>query len=256
MNVNAMVFVLDDDEACSRALERLIRSCGFAARSWNSATEFLSQHEPEVPGCLLCDLIMPEMSGLEVQRELNSQGNSRPIVFMTGHSDLNAVVEGMRGGAVTFIAKPIQREALIECVLEALAKDTVARSSRAEQVRVEALLKTLTPREHEILDLVSQGILNKLIAAELGIAEKTVKVHRGRIMQKMRVKSAAALARLLSSVVVAKSGERRRILRVSPVGAGFSDEESVLNQNTGTSCNAKALPEHRGFDSQLQVVET
>ena len=192
------VFVLDDDESFVRALDRLLRVEGFVTRTWTSARTFLAEHDPATPGCLVTDLIMPEMNGLELQRHLAAQGCVRPIVFITGRGDMSTAVEGMRAGAVSFLPKPVLRGALVEALREALAKDATLRAARSERQRVDEMLSSLTPRERQVLDLVARGLLNKQIAGALGTAEKTVKVHRGRLMHKMHVKSAAALVKLLS----------------------------------------------------------
>jgi FixJ family two-component response regulator len=192
------VFVLDDDESFVRALDRLLRAEGFTTRTWTSVTTFLNEHDPSLPGCLVTDLIMPEMNGIELQRKLVAQGCLRPIVFITGRGDMTTAVEGMRMGAVSFLPKPVSRTSLVEALREALAKDAAARVVSCERQRVRDLLDSLTPRERQVLELVARGLLNKQIAAELGTAEKTIKVHRGRLMHKMQVKSAAALVQLLS----------------------------------------------------------
>jgi len=199
------VFVLDDDESFVRALDRLLRVEGFETRTWTSAKAFLAEHDASAPGCLLTDLIMPEMSGLELQRHLLAQGCVRPIVFITGRGDMNTAVEGMRAGAVSFLPKPVSRGALVSALREALAKDATSRVAYAERQRVRDLLNSLTPRERQVLELVARGLLNKQIAGELGTAEKTIKVHRGRLMHKMQVKSAAALVQLLSHSAVPQS---------------------------------------------------
>jgi FixJ family two-component response regulator len=198
MELTPTVFVLDDDESFVRALDRLLRAEGFATRTWTSANAFLADHDPSLPGCLVTDLIMPEMSGLELQRKLLAQGCVRPIVFITGRGDMTTAVEGMRLGAVSFLPKPVSRAALVAALHEALSKDADSRLHHAEQQRVRNLLSSLTPRESQVLELVARGLLNKQIAGALGTAEKTVKVHRGRLMHKMQVKSAAALVQLLS----------------------------------------------------------
>jgi FixJ family two-component response regulator len=193
------VFVLDDDVSFLQAVDRLLRAEKFVTKTFGSARQFLEEHDPATPGCLLTDLMMPDMSGLELQRALMEQGCERPIVFITGQGDMNTAVEGMRAGAVTFLPKPVSREPLVECLREGLAKDAAIRAARCESQRVAQLLASLTPREREVLELVASGLLNKQIAAKLGIAEKTIKVHRGRLMQKMQVKSAAALVQILKN---------------------------------------------------------
>jgi RNA polymerase sigma factor (sigma-70 family) len=199
MDISPVVFIVDDDKSVAESMARLLRIEGFKVRTYNSASEFLVHHEPGLPGCLITDLIMPEMSGLDLQRALLTQGCTRPIVFVTGRGDISTTVMGMRAGAVTFLAKPARRAELIATVREAIDKDFNARQASHERERVSQLLETLTPREHQVLRLVVTGMLNKQIAAELGAAEKTIKVHRGRLMDKMQVRSAAALAQLLAS---------------------------------------------------------
>ncbi len=198
MNLVPTVFVLDDDESFVRALDRLLRAEGFATRTWTSVNTFLSEHDPSLPGCLVTDLVMPEMSGIDLQRKLVAQGCLRPIVFITGRGDMSTAVEGMRMGAVSFLPKPVSRTSLVEALREALSKDAAARTVNEERQRVRDLLDSLTPREHQVLELVARGLLNKQIAAALGTAEKTIKVHRGRLMHKMQVKSAAELVQLLN----------------------------------------------------------
>jgi FixJ family two-component response regulator len=198
MELVPTVFVLDDDESFVRALDRLLRAEGFATRTWTSVSTFLLEHDPSLPGCLVTDLIMPEMSGLELQRKLLAQGCVRPILFITGRGDMSTAVEGMRLGAVSFLPKPVSRSSLVSALREAMSKDAAARVHNAERQRVRELLSSLTPRESQVLELVARGLLNKQIAGALGTAEKTVKVHRGRLMHKMQVKSAAALVQLLS----------------------------------------------------------
>jgi RNA polymerase sigma factor (sigma-70 family) len=197
MDARTTVYLLDDDEAVVRALARVLEAEGYRTSSYTSASEFLADHDPEVPGCLVTDLVMPDMSGLELQRALSDRGFTRPIVFVTARGDMPTTVEGMRAGAISFLAKPVRKSELLPTVREALAKDAATRSQQTEQHRVAELLERLTPREREVMQLVVQGLRNKQIADQLGTTEKTVKVHRGRLMGKMRVKSAAALATLL-----------------------------------------------------------
>ena len=197
MDARTTVYLLDDDEAVVRALARVLEAEGYRTSSYTSASEFLADHDPEVPGCLVTDLVMPDMSGLELQRALSDRGFTRPIVFVTARGDMPTTVEGMRAGAVSFLAKPVRKSELLPTVREALAKDAATRSQQTEQHRVAELLECLTPREREVMQLVVQGLRNKQIANQLGTSEKTVKVHRGRLMGKMRVKSVAALATLL-----------------------------------------------------------
>jgi len=193
-----LVLLLDDEEAVVVALGRMLQASGFAVRAWTSASEFLSAHDPEVPGCLVTDVRMPGMSGLELQRALNGRGIVRSMVFITGQGDIATTVEAMKAGAVTFLSKPVRRAELVAAVQEAITKDATARAQHRELREISRRLASLTPREREVLDLVATGMLNKQIAAELGAAEKTIKVHRGRIMDKMQVRTATALVGLLS----------------------------------------------------------
>jgi FixJ family two-component response regulator len=192
------VFLLDDDQSVLAALGRMLRAGGFQVLASGSAVEFLATHDPDVPGCLVADVRMPGMSGLELQRALRERGSQRPIVFITGQGDIPTTVQAMKAGAVTFLSKPVQRAELVAAINEALARDAQEREQRHEWLEVSKRLATLTPREHEVLDLVATGLLNKQIAARLGAAEKTIKVHRRRIMQKMQARTATALVGLLS----------------------------------------------------------
>lgn len=199
MTPDASIFVLDDDESFAQALSRLLRAENFRVCTWTSASAFLAEHDPETPGCLLADLQMPEMSGLELQRRLLETGSQRPIVFITGRGDMGSAVQGMRAGAVSFLPKPVSRILLLDALAEALAIDAGLRSAARERQRVLGLMDSLTARERQVLDFVAQGYLNKQIAAELGTAEKTVKVHRGRVMHKLHARSVAVLVHMLSS---------------------------------------------------------
>jgi RNA polymerase sigma factor (sigma-70 family) len=197
-DASPVVFLLDDDESVVRALARMLQAEGFTTRSCTSATDYLANHASETTGCLIADVRMPEMDGLELQRALRVRGNDRPIIFITGQGDIPTTVQAMKAGAVTFLAKPVQRVDLVAAVNEALARDAVNRVHEREQQDLRRRLTSLTPRERQVLDLVASGMLNKQIAAQLGAAEKTIKVHRSRIMEKMQVRTAAALVALLS----------------------------------------------------------
>jgi len=211
--MDSTVFVLDDDDSFVRAISRLLRAHGFEVKCWTSASDFLADHDPQLPGCLLTDLMMPEMSGLELQRRLLARGSQLPVVFITGRGDMSMAVEGMRAGAVSFLPKPVNRTKLIAVVNEALARDEGTRRALGEQQRIRELVASLTPRERQVLDLVTQGYRNKQIAAELGTAEKTIKVHRGRLMHKLHVRSVAGLVQLLGLC------EEVRVMRLDPVHA-------------------------------------
>jgi RNA polymerase sigma factor (sigma-70 family) len=200
MDAATTIYLLDDDEAVVRALARVLEAEGYRTSCYTSAREFLADHDPRVPGCLITDLVMPDMSGLELQRALSDRGTTRPIVFVTARGDMPTTVEGMRAGAISFLTKPVRKSELLPAVDEAIAKDATTRARDAERHRVQELLEQLTPREREVMQWVVQGRMNKEIAGLLGTSEKTVKVHRGRLMKKMHVKSAAALANLLTHV--------------------------------------------------------
>ena len=192
----AWVSVVDDDELVLRSLERVLKSGGFAVRTFPSPHEFLAQR-PAGPGCVVLDMVMPGLSGLELQRRLADSGDPCPVVFLSGEADVPSSVEAMKSGAVDFLTKPVVREKLLESVRAALAKDLAARSAREQRDSVTSRLATLTAREREVLDLVVEGMLNKQIAAQLGTAEKTIKVHRARAMRKMGADSLAGLVRLV-----------------------------------------------------------
>ncbi len=209
MDTEATVFLLDDDQAVVTALARVLHAEGHPTRTYTSANEFLAAHDPEIPGCLVTDLIMPDMSGLELQRVLAARGYARPIVFVTARGDIPMTVQGMRAGAISFLPKPVRKADLLATVREAIAKDAATRAQLAEQRRVLELLRRLTPRERQVMDLVVTGLKNKQIAGQLSATEKTVKVHRGRLLEKMQVKSATALANLLAHAgVTAAAGGR------------------------------------------------
>jgi len=195
---NPIVFLLDDEQAVVVALARMLQSCGFTVSPYTSADEFLAAHDAKTPGCLVADVRMPGMDGLELQRALRARGIDRAIVFVTGQGDIATTVQAMKAGAVTFLSKPVQRAELVAAVREALLRDAVGRAQHREREDLVRRLASLTPRERQVLDLVATGMLNKQIAAELGAAEKTIKVHRGRIMEKMQVRTATALVGLLS----------------------------------------------------------
>jgi RNA polymerase sigma factor (sigma-70 family) len=207
-----IVFLLDDELPVVTALARVLQASGFAVRCWTSAAEFLEAHDAEAPGCLVTDLRMPEMSGLELQRALLERGSDRAIVFITGQGDIPTTVRAMKAGAVSFLPKPVQRAELVAAVQEAILRDAEVRAQHREREDLVRRLASLTPRERQVLELVTTGMLNKQIAAELGAAEKTIKVHRGRIMEKMQVRTATALVGLLSRAEL-----RGDLARGSPV---------------------------------------
>jgi len=195
MSLNAgTVFIVDDDPDVCRAVGRLVRGAGYEVREFNSAHDFLVAHEPEPPGCLLLDLSMPDVDGLQLQRSLVASGCHRPIVFLSANGDVHNTVRAMKAGAVNFLTKPVDEDELMEALAEAVALDARGRAAWETRNTVAGRMATLTPRERQVLEKVVAGRLNKQIAAELGTVEKTIKVHRSRVMQKLH---AASLIQLI-----------------------------------------------------------
>ncbi len=194
--IGPTVFVVDDYAPGRKSISRLLRTAGFAVTAFASAKEFLTQYNPETPGCLVLDLAMPEVSGLELQTILAGKGSLLPIIFLTAHGDIPKSVQAMKRGATDFLTKPVNDEDLLAAVRAAIEKDRALRREQAELSEIRARLVTLTPREREVLEYVVAGKLNKQIAGELGTVEQTVKIHRAHVMQKMRVQSVAELVRL------------------------------------------------------------
>jgi FixJ family two-component response regulator len=190
------VFVVDDDPSVLRALTRLFAAAGLEACAFPSPAAFLQAHDPATPGCLVLDLALPGLDGLELQQALTVTDCARPIVFITGRGDIPTSVRAMKGGAVDFLTKPVNDEDLLAAVRNALEIDRLAREAQAEMDGLRERLAALTPREREVLGHVVAGRLNKQIAADLGTVEKTIKVHRARIMEKMAVRSLADLVRI------------------------------------------------------------
>lgn len=192
----ATIYIVDDDADVCRALGRLLRSAEYDVRIFTSAGQFLSAHDPRLHGCVVLDFAMPEINGLQVQAALAKSGCRRPIVFLSGQGDIPASVGAMRGGAVTFLTKPVPKAELFAAIEEGLRVDTALRHQTSVQDAVLGRFATLTPRERQVLTGVVAGRLNKQIAADLGTVVKTVKVHRARVMQKMGARSVAQLVRL------------------------------------------------------------
>ena len=183
------VYIVDDDPDVCRAVGRLVRGAGYEVREFNSAREFLVAHEPEPPGCLLLDLSMPDVDGLQLQQNLVAAGCLRPIVFLTANGDIHNTVRAMKAGAVNFLTKPVDRDELVAALAEALARDAAGRAAWETRNTIIGRIATLTPRERQVFEKVVAGRLNKQIAAELGTVEKTIKVHRARVMQKLHATS-------------------------------------------------------------------
>jgi FixJ family two-component response regulator len=189
------VFLVDDDPAVITSLTRLLAASDFEVLSFHSAEAFLLAHDDSLPGCAVLDVAMPELNGIDLQARLSARGCERPIVFLTGHGDIPTSVQAMKSGAVDFLTKPVAEERLLAAIRLALDKDREIRAVRVERAKMAARYQRLTPRESEIFRFVISGLLNKQIAGELGMAVKTVKVHRARVMSKMSVRSVAELVR-------------------------------------------------------------
>ena len=194
------VFIVDDDESVRASLKFLLRSAALESRAFGSAPEFLAAYDPIQPGCLVLDVRMPGMSGLELQQELNLRGAIIPVIFITGHGDIPMAVEAMQHGAHDFLQKPFRDEDLIERVRRALDKDAKARAGLEEHKAIRARLESLTPRERQVLTLMASGKPNKIMAHELGLSQRTVEIHRARVMEKSGASSLAELVRMVMDV--------------------------------------------------------
>jgi len=192
----ATVFVVDDDLSIRRSLTHLFGATGLNVAVFASAQEFLERYNPSASGCLVLDLAMPGLNGLELQEMLAARGSRLPIIFLTGHGDLPSGLKALKSGAADFLTKPVDATDLIDAVRGAIEKDRIARQVNAEVAEIRQRFATLTPREHEVLCHVISGKLNKQIAAQLGTVEKTIKVHRARVMVKIKAGSLAELIRL------------------------------------------------------------
>jgi len=199
-----IVFVIDDDESMRRALTNLFQSVGLRVEVFGSAPQMLQSKLPDVASCLVLDIRLPGLSGLDFQTELAKANIHIPIIFMTGHGDIPMTVRAMKGGAVDFLTKPFRDQDMLDAVVTAIERDRKRREADKIVAELQALLETLTPREREVLAWVSSGRLNKQIAAELGLAEITVKIHRGRIMKKMGARSLADLLRKAETLGVGR----------------------------------------------------
>src|SRR5213080_5406279 len=194
---NSLVFAIDDDPSVRKGLTRLLRSAGYKSEIFASASDFLKREQHTGPTCVIVDVRMPGLNGMDLQETLIQHGREEQLVFITGHGDISMCAQAMKAGAVDFLSKPIRSDELLQCVERALLRSAQQRRQSAERDRVQQLLSLLTPREFEVMQLVIRGMLNKQIAGELSRAEKTVKVHRGRMMRKMHVTSVADLVRLI-----------------------------------------------------------
>ena len=191
-----VVFIVDDDRSMCEALERLLGTVGLKAHTFGSAQEFMSTKRPDVPSCLVLDVRLPGLSGLDLQRRLVDMDPPMPIVIITAYADIPMTVQAVKAGAVEFLTKPFRDQELLDAVQEAIDRDRTLRLERAELTELRQAYESLTPREREVMTLVVTGLLNKQIAARLGTSEATVKAHRAQLMQKMRVGSLAELVRV------------------------------------------------------------
>jgi FixJ family two-component response regulator len=200
---DSVVFIIDDDPLYRASAERLIRSVGFNVQGFDSARDFLSSRRPDVPSCLVLDVRLPGLSGLDLQRELAEAGVHIPIIFVTGHGDIPMSVQAMKAGAVEFLTKPFRDQVLLDAIRQAIGRDQLTRRQHTRNLDFRRRYESLGPREREVFKCVVSGMLNKKIADELGATERTIKFHRGHIMQKMQVKSVAELVRIAEALGIA-----------------------------------------------------
>jgi FixJ family two-component response regulator len=201
-----VVYVVDDDPSMREAIKTLIETVGLSCRTFGSGHEFLESPLADAPRCLVLDVRLPGLGGLNLQRELADRGIQIPIIFVTAHGDIPMSVQAMKAGAVEFLTKPFRDQDLLDAIEQATDRDRAARSQRAELAELRERYDTLTPREREVMAAVVAGLLNKQIAAELSISEKTVNVHRGQVMQKMRAESLAELVRFAEKLHISSPG--------------------------------------------------
>ncbi|MCK5365985.1 MAG: response regulator transcription factor, partial [Gammaproteobacteria bacterium] len=197
------------DPSARRGVTRLVRAAGLNAESFPSAEDFLASGKADAPGCIVLDVRMPEMTGPELQAELGKAEHCLPIIFLSGHADVPIAAKAVKHGAVDFLTKPADRDDLLEAIRVSLEKDAVNRERQAEHAGVQARIRELTPREHEVMTWVITGMLNKQIAGELDISEETVKIHRGRVMHKLGLVSVAELVRLCENAGIPPAGPRQ-----------------------------------------------
>ncbi|HVY79589.1 MAG TPA: response regulator transcription factor [Steroidobacteraceae bacterium] len=202
------VYIIDDDNGVRTSIRVLMKSVGLPAATFASAQEFLASYNPAMAGCVVLDIRMPGMSGMELQEALNERGAVIPVIFVTGHGDVPMAVEAMRHGAFDFLQKPFRDQDLIDRVQAALARDRETREELKEHSRIRARIATLTPREKEVLDLLTVGKANKMMAQDLGLSQRTVEIHRAHVMEKMGAKSVAQLVRMVMELQYSESGTR------------------------------------------------
>jgi FixJ family two-component response regulator len=204
MSTRGTVFLVDDDGALRRATSRLMTAAGFTVAAFASAEEFLGAFDAAAPGCLVLDLRMPGLGGLDLQRALAERGAELPIIFLSGQADVGASVHAMKGGAIDFLEKPVEEAVLIAAVERALERDATLRGARSSRTELERRYAQLTPREREVLALIVAGKLNKQAASSLGIAERTIKLHRSRVLEKMKAPSLADLVRMAEQLGIGR----------------------------------------------------
>jgi FixJ family two-component response regulator len=200
--IRPIIYVIDDEITVGIALQRLLSSVGFAVQTFTSAQEFLNAELQDASGCLVLDVRMPGMSGLEVQQRLAAAGICLPVIFLTGHADIQMTVRAMKAGAVEFLTKPFHEQELLDAIQAALQRHRIERKNRAEHSALRTRYHSLTPRESEVFSLVTCGLLNKQIGAELGASEKTIKIHRAHVMHKMNAGSLADLVRMAEKLQI------------------------------------------------------
>ncbi len=200
--IDPIVFVVDDDAAVRDAIKDLLDSVGIRVETFVSGAEFLAKTRTDAPSCLILDVRLPGMSGLEFQRELAATGVEIPIIFITGHGDIPITVQAMKAGAVDFLTKPFREQELLDAIHKAVDRDRQRREQTADVAKLRQRYEQLTPREREVLVLVVQGLLNKQIASELGTSETTVKIHRGQVMRKMQAESLPDLVRMAEKICI------------------------------------------------------
>ncbi len=191
-----VIYVVDDDDGMRRALDTLLSTVGYKTAVYSRPTDFLASFKSDSPGCLVLDIRMPDMSGLEVQQQLNRIGSMMPVIFITGHGDVPMAVQAMKEGAFEFIQKPFRDQDLLDRINHALKQDAENRSTVARRAEVQHRLETLTPRERQVMDMVVDGAANKVIAIDLNLSERTVEIHRAKVMEKMGARSVAHLVKL------------------------------------------------------------